>query len=75
MDAVLPDIRNGKILASEHRYKRNYDLNMMAMSNSMEREVGDWKALFASADQRFRWKGVVQPDGSNLALIQAVWDP
>ncbi len=54
---------------------RNFDINMLTLSNSMERELEDWKNLFAAVDSRFRWKGVVQPEGSNLALLEAVWDP
>lgn len=47
----------------------------MSMSNSHERELSDWKALFASADKRFRWEGLVEPKGSNLALIEVAWEP
>jgi hypothetical protein len=51
------------------------DCTMLAMSNTGEREADDWKRLFASVDSRFRWKGTVKPEGSNLALIEAVWEP
>ena len=54
---------------------RNFDVNMMALVNAMEREESEWKALFKAADSRFRWSGVVQPKGSNLALMEAVWEP
>jgi hypothetical protein len=53
----------------------NMDCTMLAMSNTGEREANDWKRLFASVDSRFRWKGTVKPEGSNLALIEAVWEP
>lgn len=41
----------------------------------MERELTDWKALFAAADSGFQWLGAAQPEGSNLALIEVVWKP
>ena len=54
---------------------RNFDVNMLTLSNAQERELEDWKRLFASVDTRFKWKGVVEPEGSDLALIEAVWEP
>ncbi|KAK5170320.1 uncharacterized protein LTR77_004907 [Saxophila tyrrhenica] len=75
MDAVLPQIGSGAVLSNEERRLRNFDVTMMALSASQERELEDWKALFAAVDSRYRWKGVAQPEGSNLALIEAVWDP
>jgi hypothetical protein len=51
------------------------DCTMLSMSNSAEREAEDWKRLFASADKSFKWKGITEPKGSSLALIEAVWEP
>lgn len=48
---------------------------MGAMFNAREREVEEWRQLFLSADSRFVWKGITQPKGSRLALIESVWEP
>ena len=48
---------------------------MLSIFNAMEREEDEWKEMFASADVSFVWKGVTQPKGSILALIEAVWEP
>ena len=48
---------------------------MMGLSNAREREWQEWKAQFASADDRFQLQDVIQPKGSHLALIKIIWDP
>lgn len=53
---------------------RSYDIDMIAAFNSQEREVGEWKALLAEADKRFILKGVIEPKGSTLAILEVVWD-
>jgi len=46
---------------------------MIAILNGRERDVDDWKSLFNRVDSRFQYVGVTQPEGSNLALIEACW--
>ena len=50
------------------------DLTMLEIGNAKERDLEEWKALFEQADARFVFKGVHQPVGSRLAIIEMVWD-
>lgn len=52
---------------------RSMDLTMLELQNARERELQDWKDLFALADERFKFVGVVMPPGSNLAIITGEW--
>jgi len=52
---------------------RSMDLTMLELQNARERELQDWKDLFALADERFKFVGVVMPPGSNLAIIIVEW--
>ena len=51
------------------------DCGMMAVFNAGERELEEWRDLFASADSRYAFGGAKQPKGSKMALIEATWDP
>ena len=51
------------------------DLSMLQIQNSRERETQDWEDLFKDADPRFKFLGIQQPQGSKLAIIQAIWEP
>ena len=51
------------------------DLTMKEIQNSQERELDEWKSLFERADPRFTFKGAMQPEGSALWLLEAVWTP
>ena len=53
---------------------RNFDLSMKQLLNAKERAAEDWIALFAAADPRFKLKGMRVPDGSQLAIIEVVWE-
>ena len=46
---------------------------MMAMLNARERGRHDWAELFREADERFRFLGVQDPPGSQMAFIEAAW--
>lgn len=46
---------------------------MGAVFNSRERTVSEWKSLLAQADPRFVLRGVTEPRGSELALIDVRW--
>lgn len=47
---------------------------MLEIGNAKERELEEWKALFSQADERFVFKGVFQPEGSRLSLLEVVWE-
>lgn len=52
---------------------RGFDLVMTTIQNAKERDIDDWTALFARADQRFAIVKVVEPPGSGLALLVVEW--
>jgi hypothetical protein len=54
---------------------RGFDLAMMELFNSKEREQRDWVKLFGDADSRFQFDGVRTVPGANLAFISAIWSP
>lgn len=54
--------------------RRAMDLTMMKIANSRERELDEWKALFGNADPRFVFRGVEQPSGSNLSILEVTWE-
>ncbi|KAL9119135.1 MAG: hypothetical protein Q9187_004309 [Circinaria calcarea] len=72
-DLVLPE--PGVLPAWPEERLRSIDLTMLVIQNSRERELDDWKKLFEIADAGFRFVGAKQPAGSNLSLIEAVWEP
>jgi hypothetical protein len=47
---------------------------MIAILNGRERDADEWRLLFDRADSRFHFVGVKQPEGSSLAMIEAVWN-
>ncbi|KAI5859358.1 S-adenosyl-L-methionine-dependent methyltransferase [Durotheca rogersii] len=59
---------------SVERKLRAMDVTMLEIGNSKERDLDEWKSLFEQADQRFAFKGVQQPPGSNLAILEAAWE-
>ena len=46
---------------------------MKQLLNARERDADDWKALFAAADARFEFVRIVEPPGSELALVVFRW--
>ena len=54
---------------------RLHDVIMQSMFDAKEREIEQWRKLFADADSRFRFIGVTQPEGSRLSIIELVWEP
>ena len=70
-DAVLP--APGTIPAADERMLRILDVLMTTVCNGREREVDDWKDIFAQADARFVWKGACKSTGK-LSFIEAVWE-
>lgn len=43
---------------------------MMALFNSVERDLDDWKELFRMADPKLKLVNVTQPFGSALAVME-----
>ncbi|KAF7937469.1 uncharacterized protein EAE98_001783 [Botrytis deweyae] len=71
-DNVLPE--PGTMPRWREERLRSMDLTMLELQNSRERELEDWAKLFEDADPRFTFKGGKQPAGSNLWILEAVWD-
>jgi len=47
---------------------------MLSILNARERDADEWGSLFAEADPRFDFQGVKRLNGSNLAIIEAIWN-
>ena len=56
----------------DERVIRGMDLCMLAMFNSKERTVGEWKDLLKSASDGFKFLGAKKPGGL-LWIIEAKW--
>lgn len=63
----------GTVSKSVEKNIRAMDVMAQMLCNSTEREVEDWKRLFASADERFKWQGARKSSGA-LWLIEAIWE-
>ncbi|XXH04097.1 hypothetical protein Hte_010508 [Hypoxylon texense] len=72
MDFVMPPL--GVLPNSIERKLRAMDVTMIEIGNAKERDLDEWKALFEQADQRFTFKGMQQPPGSSLAILEATWE-
>lgn len=72
MDTVLP--APGSVPASRERILRLRDMAMMQVFNSHERTLEDWKLLFEKADKRLKLRGVNQPVGSVMSLMELTLD-
>jgi hypothetical protein len=49
------------------------DVTMLEIGNARERDLDQWKALFAETDHRFVCKGMEQPPGSLLSMLEVIW--
>jgi hypothetical protein len=52
------------------------DVNMITMFNAIERTEEEWKEIFALADPRFEFVGVLNPkerEGNLFAIVETVW--
>jgi len=47
---------------------------MLEIGNAKERCLEEWKGLFEEADSRFVFKGMKQPPGSSLAILEMSWE-
>jgi 6-hydroxytryprostatin B O-methyltransferase len=67
VDQVLPPV--GTLSPSLEKVMRIMDLGMMTYVNSKERELGDWKELFAAVDERLEIVGLFQRLGSAGSIM------
>ncbi|KAH8698978.1 sterigmatocystin 8-O-methyltransferase [Talaromyces proteolyticus] len=72
MDTVLP--APGQVPGSVERIVRVRDLTMMQVFNSHERDLDQWKALLAAADEGLRLRRVMEPYGSAMSLLEVELD-
>ena len=68
MDTVLPKV--GSVPLSVERLVRVRDLTMLQAFNSKERDLDDWKRLLALANPDLQLKGVMQPFGSAMSVLE-----
>jgi hypothetical protein len=57
-------------LEQQHRKE---PLVMNILYNGRERDLEEWKELVESADKRFVFQKVVQPEGSILGILDWIW--
>ncbi|RJE19621.1 o-methyltransferase [Aspergillus sclerotialis] len=70
MDTVLPP--PGSLPSTQERMLRARDMTMQQVFNSMERDLQDWEALLAMADERLELVNVVHPSGSVMSILEVV---
>ncbi|KAI1758874.1 S-adenosyl-L-methionine-dependent methyltransferase [Hypoxylon sp. FL1150] len=63
-------IHSGTLSTLEERKTRTLDIAMMALFNSVERDLEDWKELFHVADPNLKLVNVNKPLGSALAVME-----
>ncbi|KAF2726953.1 S-adenosyl-L-methionine-dependent methyltransferase, partial [Polyplosphaeria fusca] len=71
MEVIMPEPR--KIPLWREKDLRAMDVDMMALFNSKERSLEEWKELFVTADARFDLSNEVQPEGSALGIMEVTW--
>ena len=71
MDSVLP--RPGSITSAQERMLRARDMTMLEAFNSLERDEEDWRRLLATADKGLTLRGIQEPMGSALSLLDVVY--
>ncbi|KAF2678003.1 putative O-methyltransferase [Lentithecium fluviatile CBS 122367] len=50
------------------------DLTMLKIGNAKEQDLDELKLVFQDADPRFAFKGMMQSEGSKLAIIEFTWE-
>lgn len=58
----------------DEKIVRTMDLVMLTLLNAQERTECEFKALFESADPRFRFLGVKRSEGCRMSILEAVWE-
>ncbi|EUC41662.1 hypothetical protein COCMIDRAFT_8664 [Bipolaris oryzae ATCC 44560] len=72
VDTVMPP--PGTLPNNLERKLRGIDLTMLEIGNAKERSLDEWKAILQAADARFKFRNMHHPQGSNLAIVEAVWE-
>ncbi|USP77674.1 hypothetical protein yc1106_04948 [Curvularia clavata] len=72
VDTVMPP--PGTLPNDLERKLRGIDLTMVEIGNAKERSLDEWKALLEEADGRFKFHDFYHPSGSNLGIVEAVWE-
>lgn len=47
---------------------------MLSILNARERDADEWRSLFEEADPCFDFQGVKRSPGSNLSIMEAIWN-
>lgn len=68
MDEILP--APGTVPNVIERGMRAQDCGMMLFSNARERDISQWKELFAAVDPRLEITTVIHPEGSAQGIIE-----
>jgi hypothetical protein len=71
-DHVVPE--PGTIPPYFDRSIRTYDITMKALFNAGERDENDWRDLLRRIDERFRVNQIIRPEGSQLQIIEVIWN-
>ncbi|KAL4885489.1 S-adenosyl-L-methionine-dependent methyltransferase [Aspergillus karnatakaensis] len=71
-DGVLPEPNS--VPKGEERIARIMDLEMLTTFNARERPLADWEKLCADADQRLKLRSVSKPEGSNMSILEFVFE-
>ncbi|KAI4596367.1 hypothetical protein KJ359_005496 [Pestalotiopsis sp. 9143b] len=70
-ERILPGLES--LTTVDARRAINLDIGMQQLLNAHQREMHEWKDLFAAADPRFRYLGATQPSGAIRYIIEAEW--
>lgn len=73
IDGVMP--APGTVPYSIEKPARDMDMVMMQNFNAKERQMDDWQALFAKADERLKLVGFNHPPGSGAAIMELALEP
>ncbi|KAL5343834.1 O-methyltransferase-like protein [Aspergillus crustosus] len=71
-ESLCPE--SGSLPIAMERYIRYMDLMMLAINKSRLRDEEEWRGLFEEADERFGEIRCWVPEGSALAVIEAIWE-
>lgn len=65
--------RHGLVKWADAIFHSNLDLIMLACWNSPERTELMWRSLIERVDPRLRFGGIREPEGSLMAIVEAIW--
>lgn len=87
LDGLIPSLEHGAhVLIMEQlmpppggvsnmweRNLRSHDVGQLALGNGRERDRTQWQRLIDGADGRFELSRVIEPEGSDLAILEVMW--